>query len=112
MHTTSHGQTLDMLHNDQAPFQAAIRPLSLWMESMPRINMWYKKGVVEVCLGGVFMTTIQRIMDAPVGNWSVLIQALSQGDNIEEGHCFHAGETMDRAPCTTTRQEGRKETGG
>jgi hypothetical protein len=79
-------QSSDTMPNDQAPFQAIIRPMSSWMESMP-INMSYaKKGVVEVCFGGVFMTTVQRIMDAPVGNWSVLIEGLSRGDNIEEGH--------------------------
>jgi hypothetical protein len=73
-------------NNDPPPFQARTRPLSSWTESLPISVSYTKKGVMEVCFGGVFMTTVQRIMDAPVGNWSAIIEALSRGDNIEEGH--------------------------
>jgi hypothetical protein len=52
------------------------------------VNVSYTtKEIVEVCFGGVFMTTVQGIMDAPpVSNWSSIAETLSRGDNIEKGH--------------------------
>lgn len=32
------------------------------------------------------MTTIERIVQAPVKNWTDEVSSLSRGDNIEEGH--------------------------
>ena len=71
---------------DAAPFLATFRPMSLWTENM-HVNASYStEGIVEVCLGGVFMSSIERIENAPIGNWTTIVESLSRGDNIEEGH--------------------------
>jgi hypothetical protein len=72
--------------NARDPFEATFRPLSLWTEMMPVNVTFTTSGIVEVCLGGVFMSTIQRIVDSPVNDWGTIVTALSRGDNIEEGH--------------------------
>lgn len=41
---------------------------------------------MPICFGGIFLTTFERLKFAPVGNWSAVVESLSRGDNIEEGH--------------------------
>lgn len=68
------------------PFEAPVRPLSAWTETIPVNVTFTTDGIVEVCLGGVFMASIQQIVNAPVTDWDAIVTALSRGDNIEEGH--------------------------
>jgi hypothetical protein len=72
--------------NSKDVFEATSRPLSAWTEKMPVNVTFTTNGIVEVCLGGVFMTTIRQILNAPVSDWNAIVTALSRGDNIEEGH--------------------------
>ena len=41
---------------------------------------------VPICYCGSFLTTVRQIRRAPIEDWSLLLQTLSRGDNIEEGH--------------------------
>jgi len=41
---------------------------------------------VPICYCGSFLTQVRQIRRAPIDDWSLLLQALSRGDNIEEGH--------------------------
>jgi hypothetical protein len=42
--------------------------------------------LVPVCFGGNFMTSLGTIQNSPVRNWTAIVDSLSRGDNIEEGH--------------------------
>jgi hypothetical protein len=46
----------------------------------------HSKYFVPICYGGYFMASIERIMLAPVDDWNPIVESLSRGDNIEEGH--------------------------
>lgn len=46
----------------------------------------YSQHFVPICYGGHFMATIERIMLAPLEDWNLIVDSLSRGDNIEEGH--------------------------
>jgi hypothetical protein len=42
------------------------------------------KEFIPVCLGGHFMATVERIQQAPVPNWDVIIQSLAQDQDGEQ----------------------------
>ena len=43
--------------------------------------------IVPVCFGGRFMTTLHQIVNnSNVNDWTPMLESLSRGDNIEEGH--------------------------
>ena len=41
---------------------------------------------VPICYGGMFLSSIRSIVDSPVQDWAPIVDSLSRGDNIEEGH--------------------------
>jgi hypothetical protein len=70
-------------------FVAPIRPLVNWathLKQQNSIDIAFNTDLVPICFGGHFITTIERILVAPVANWTPALEALSRGDNIEEGH--------------------------
>jgi len=70
-------------------FVAPVRPLVKWLEWLKKqnaVNLPMNHDLVPVCFGGNFMTTVESILRAPVGDWNPVVQSLSRGDNIEEGH--------------------------
>mmetsp|Transcript_25550 Transcript_25550/g.60424 ORF Transcript_25550/g.60424 Transcript_25550/m.60424 type:complete len:525 (-) Transcript_25550:276-1850(-) len=47
----------------------------------------YQNQIVPVCFGGRFMTTLNQIINnGNVNDWTPMLESLSRGDNIEEGH--------------------------
>lgn len=41
---------------------------------------------MPICYGGFFVASVQRIQDAPVGNWGAIEKSLGRGESIEETH--------------------------
>jgi hypothetical protein len=70
-------------------FKSPIYPLGNWIKWLSLHNSIHIPNVTDlipVCFGGHFMTTIDSIHKAPVGTWQPVLDSLSRGDNIEEGH--------------------------
>jgi hypothetical protein len=75
---------------DNSNFGALYRPLGNWTDQYFNIS-FDDTGLYHSCYGGIFMTTIESIVRAPVKNknnsyWRDVVSSLSRGDNIEEGH--------------------------
>jgi hypothetical protein len=66
-------------------FPAVYRPLSNWTQQYLNLSL-EPPGLIHACFGGVFMTTVESMLKAPVKNWEAVVSSLSRGDNIEEGH--------------------------
>mmetsp|Transcript_58935 Transcript_58935/g.144160 ORF Transcript_58935/g.144160 Transcript_58935/m.144160 type:complete len:281 (-) Transcript_58935:241-1083(-) len=73
---------------DNTEFLAPYRPLGKWLKSFGDAMDFKvtRAGYIPICFGGVFMTTVSNIRHSPVRDWSTIVQSLSRGDNIEEGH--------------------------
>jgi hypothetical protein len=86
-HTVKYGGARNSTSHD---FVSPIYPLAewaLWLSKHNAIDIPITTAdLVPICYGGVFMTTIAQIQKAPVGTWQPVIDSLSRGDNIEEGH--------------------------
>jgi hypothetical protein len=70
-------------------FKSPIFPLANWLTWLSMYNsvdISLTTDLAPVCFGGHFMTTVDRIKKAPVGTWQPVLDSLSRGDNIEEGH--------------------------
>jgi len=68
-------------------FTAPVRPLAnwlTWLSQQNAIDMPITTDLIPVCLGGHFMTKVERILDAPVGTWDPVLKSLSRGQKIEE----------------------------
>ena len=82
-----------------------------WPFEIPKVNYRkYRKDdqepdLVPMCCGGVFATLWGQLSseDSPVTllGWKVITDALSRGDNIEEGHYMErSGQILCRGPPT------------
>lgn len=72
---------------DNTEFFAKHRPLANWLTSLGEsIEFPLTTSYFPVCYGGQFMTTVRRILYTPVRDWKPIVDSLSRGDNIEEGH--------------------------
>ena len=73
---------------NEIDFWAPHRPLANWLThfgpeviEFPLTTQYFR-----VCFGGQFLTSVHRLQLAPVYDWDPILQSLSRGDNIEEGH--------------------------
>jgi hypothetical protein len=83
---------------DHGDFLSSYRPMGKWIRHLQNdlgafvegfdLGQYrgYNYDLVPVCFGGNFMTSLRTIQQSPVLNWTALVETLSRGDNIEEGH--------------------------
>jgi hypothetical protein len=79
-------------------FVSRYRPMGQWVRHLQYDLSAFDDGfyegryqdqnydLVPVCFGGNFMTSLGTIQQSPVRNWTAIVESLSRGDNIEEGH--------------------------
>jgi hypothetical protein len=87
---------LDRKNENVGQFTSEYRPMGSWIQYLDsrgafEPNFYHsRKGdydpITSICFGGNFMTSLRAIEESPVQDWSVIVEQLSRGDNIEEGH--------------------------
>ena len=73
------------------PFNSPVRPLREWAKHSRVIPAWavdriFDRKLVPVCYGGQFAVLKENIERIGLGGFATLRDALTRGDNIEEGH--------------------------
>ncbi|KAG7345742.1 hypothetical protein IV203_033273 [Nitzschia inconspicua] len=83
---------------DHGDFVARYRPMGKWVQHLQFDLNAFEDGffegtyqnqnydIVPVCFGGNFVTSWGTIQNSPIRNWTAIVESLSRGDNIEEGH--------------------------
>eukprot|EP00980_Cylindrotheca_fusiformis_P000389 scaffold92_cov85-Cylindrotheca_fusiformis.AAC.7 len=70
--------------SDEVQFKSKYRNLGEFYDHVGASVI--KEEVVRVCFGGVFVASVKQIRKQDKKVWQTIYQALSRGDNIEEGH--------------------------
>jgi len=79
---------------DDVTFTSPYRPMGKWVEHLESRGVFdagfYVSqnhfNIVPVCFGGNFMSSMRAIRQSPVRDWAAVVESLSRGNNIEEGH--------------------------
>ena len=73
-------------HSITSDFPARYRPLGNWLHSLQLPRDVEKRGYLPVCYGGGFVATRSSVHRVPEIAWERIVESLSRGDNVEEGH--------------------------
>jgi len=76
-------QKYDDVSSEVVPFQSKHKNLGEWIDSF---GSFIPDNLVPVCYGGIFAATKAQINQHPSSVWRKMMESLSRGDNIEEGH--------------------------
>eukprot|EP00980_Cylindrotheca_fusiformis_P000390 scaffold92_cov85-Cylindrotheca_fusiformis.AAC.8 len=71
-------------NSDEVQFKSKYRNLGELYDHVGASSI--KEDMVPVCFGGVFVASVNQIHKRDKKLWKAIGQALSRGDNIEEGH--------------------------
>ena len=66
------------------PFQSQHKNLGEWIDSFA--SALIPDNLVCVCYGGIFAATKAQTNQHPSSVWRTMMESLSHGENIEEGH--------------------------
>lgn len=67
------------------PFKSQYPTMKEWISSIGNISL-FPENVTQVCYGGVFATKLKQIFHHNDNLWQNIVDTLSRGNNIEEGH--------------------------
>ena len=73
-------------HSITSDFRARNRPLGNWLLSLQLPRDVEERGFLPVCYGGGFVATRSAVHRVPKIAWERIVESLSRGDNVEEGH--------------------------